>query len=105
MVDYIMDTIQNLRKYRLGGIALFDLISSFIGAYILDYYFDLSYVLFGKLTKNFRIVYYLSIIPIGVITHIIFSQETFLNKQLFSSDMNVYKIIMMIIIFGILYNL
>lgn len=100
-----MDIIQTLRKYRLGGIALFDLISSFIGAYILDYYFDLSYVLFGKLTKNFKVVYYLSIIPIGVITHIVFSQETFLNKQLFSPDINIYKILMILIIVGIVYNL
>lgn len=100
-----MDIIQGLRKYRLGGIALFDLISSFIGAYILDYYFDLSRLLFGKLTNNFKIVYYLSVIPIGVITHVIFSQETFLNKQLFSPDINIYKIIILLIIIGMIYNI
>ena len=94
--------VQFLRKYRLGGIALFDLIASFIAAYILDYYFNLSSLLFGRFTKKDKIIYYLSIIPIGVITHILFSQETFLNKQLFSPELNIYKFFMLILIFSII---
>lgn len=98
-------TIQDLRKYRLGGIALFDLISSFIAAYILDISFNLSYILFGRLTKNYKLIYYLSIIPIGIIAHVVFAQKTFLNKQLFSPEMNIYKIIIMILIIFIIVNL
>lgn len=99
-----MDTIQRLRQYRLGGIALFDLIGSYIAAYILDYFFNLSYIMFGSFTKNYRIIYYLSIIPIGIITHILFSQKTFLNTQLFSPEFNIYKIIVLSIIIAIFIN-
>lgn len=100
-----MNTIENLRKHRLGGIALFDLISSFIAAYILDYLFNVSYLLFGKITKNYKIIYYLSVIPFGIIAHIIFSQKTFLNTQLFSPNLNIYKIILLLLLGMIYYHL
>jgi len=102
-----------LRKYRIkinnnsDGIALFDLISSFIGAFILDYYFNISNLLFGNIVKNknhVKIVYYLSIIPIGIIFHILFKQSTFLNNQLLNdSNFNIYKIIVLMIICIIIY--
>ena len=55
--------ISNIRKYRIkldsptlfnnnnDGIALFDLIGTFIIAYILDYFFNISRLL-SKYTKN-----------------------------------------------------
>ena len=112
-MDSNTDVINMLRKYRIhindksNGIALFDLISSFIGAYLLDYFFNISNTLFGNIVKNknyVKIVYYLSIIPIGVIFHILFKQKTFLNTQLLNdSNLNIYKIIVLILIIGMIY--
>lgn len=95
--------ITELRKHRIlleysfynsdgNGIALFDLISTFIVAYILEPYI-LPYL---KITK---LAYYLLLLPLGVIIHLIFKQETFLNKQLFNKSINIYKIIMIIILY------
>jgi hypothetical protein len=112
--------IQKLRNYRLNlekfpfynnqndGIALFDLILSFIGAYILDKSFNIS----QKLPcKNKQIVYYLLVIPTGIFFHHImahyqymslYPQElTFLNKKLFNLEINIYKILITVLLFSI----
>lgn len=105
-----MDTITNLRKYRIlesptnlfnrdsQGVALFDLISSIIGFYVFDLIF-----FGGKLFKTYGYKYYATIIPLGVVFHLIFYQQTFLNKQLFSSDINMHKILVAIIVAYILF--
>ena len=102
--------MNSLRKYRIDiehppflnsdntGIALLDLIFSFIGAYILDKFFNISIYF-----KN-KTVYYLSIIPIGIIFHLIFHQNTFLNNKLISSSFNIYHIIIIIIFISIYLN-
>lgn len=104
--------IQELRKYRIdlnfnektNGIALFDLSLAFIGAIVLDIILNLS----GRLTfcKNRRLVYYLLVIPFGVVVHhivahiqsflnkksLLFPDEiTFLNKKLFTLNFNIYQ--------------
>ena len=95
--------INNLRKYRLlleppflnskaNGMALFDLISTFFIAYLIEPY------ILPKL-KISRLAYYLSLIPLGVIIHLIFKTETFLSKQLFNNTINIYKILIIIMIF------
>ena len=99
--------ITNLRKYRLlleppflnsigNGIALFDLILTFLIPYLIEPY------IVPKL-KISRLAYYLSLLPLGIIIHLIFKTETFLNKQLFSNTINIYKIFIIINIF-ILYK-
>lgn len=87
-----MVSLTDLRKYRVNfndqsnGITLFDLISSFVAAYLLDYYYF-------KMTN--KTIYYMGVIPLGIVFHILFSQNTFLNSQLFSNEsFNIYKIIM-----------
>jgi hypothetical protein len=93
--------IQQLRQYRftleppflnsLGqGIALFDLISTFIIAYILE-------STIRPYLKINRMTYYLMLIPLGIIAHILTKQDTFLNKQLFSTSFNMYKLVVIII--------
>ena len=97
--------ITDLRKYRIQldpykpgfifnqngiGIALFDLISSFIGAYILDKLFNLS-----KFFKSEK-TYYLLVIPAGVLAHLLFKQKTYLNEQLFNYNM-IYVFLMIFI--------
>lgn len=107
--------ITELRKYRLQldsypffnnenrGISLFDLILSFIGAWILNHFFHLSNKLNGK--EN---TYYLLVIPFGILIHYLVSiyenidQFTFLNKKLFSSQFNIYKVIIFIVLYIIL---
>lgn len=97
-----IDTISTLRKYRIQlhtqqfgyfndqgvGIALFDLLATFIVAYILEG-IVLQYI------RLPRITYYLLLIPLGVLVHIITDQQTFLNSQLFSSptqQINIYQL-------------
>lgn len=99
--------IKNLRKHRIlleppflnsigNGIALFDLSLTFIIAYLCEQY------MLPRL-KISKLAYYLSLLPLGVIIHIIFKKDTFLNKQLFNNSLNIYKILMIIIVF-MLYN-
>ena len=99
-----MDTITNLRKYRIlespanlfntegKGIAIFDLVSSIVGFYLVDLLYG------GKLFKAYGYKYYLFVIPFGIIVHLLFSQNTFLNKQLFSSEINIHKVIVAIVV-------
>lgn len=110
--------ITDLRKYRIdiesipiynensSGIALFDLTASFIGAIILDVLFGASNVV--PVCKNKILIYYLLVIPFGIIIHHIFAhikalvnkkpllfpeEITFLNKKLFSLDFNIYQVL------------
>jgi hypothetical protein len=115
--------LSNLRRYRLDletfpiyndqnrGIALFDLITSFIGAYLLDKFFNLSKRL--PLCKtNKRLVYYLLVIPFGIIVHHIlahlrsmklFPEEfTYLNKKIMSLQPNIYHLLLFVLIIYII---
>jgi len=115
--------IQQLRKYRIEfeepyfndqglGIALFDTILTFLAAYILEKSFKLSEKLPGK---NKLQTYYLSIIPLGIIIHhlsahmqqmVLFPKEiTFLNNKIFSLELNIYKLIVVIMLYIIYTNL
>jgi len=100
---YMSIDINNLRNYRIlleppslnsigNGMALFDLILTFFIAYLIEPY------ILPKL-KISRLAYYLSLIPLGVIIHLIFKKETFLGKQLFNNTINIYKILIIIMIF------
>ena len=109
-------SVEELRKYRLEldplesgfmfnadskGIALFDLISAFLGAYLLDTFLGLS----PKLGMS-KASYYFSVIPVGVLVHLLFNQKTYLNKKLFSMNSGlVYKIILAVILWQIYKNL
>ena len=114
-------SIEELRKYRIQfenpyfntdstGIALFDLSLTFVAAYILEQYFKLSDKLPGK---NKIQTYYLLIIPFGIIIHHIMAhlqqkvlwpiELTFLNKKIFSLDLNIYKLLLIIMIY-LIYN-
>jgi len=95
--------INNLRKYRIiikppffnsigNGIALFDLILTFLIPYLIE-----PYIL--SILKISRLAYYLSLLPLGIILHILFKQDTFLNKKLFTNTINIYKIVIIINIF------
>jgi hypothetical protein len=106
-------TIDELRKYRIQleynptdifsifnntgkGIALFDLTITFIVAYLLDL---LAWDYIHKFLGISRITYYLGLIPLGVIVHLIFQQETFLNTQLFRKEMNIYQLLFIVLVY------
>ena len=91
-------SIDQLRKYRLyleeppflnaksQGIALFDLLGTFMIAFLLENY----------ITNNLNItrkIYYASLIPLGVIVHWITGQQTFLNSKLLDYNFNIYKVL------------
>lgn len=97
--------INSLRKHRIklqppgfnsggDGIALFDLTATFVIAYFLEPYIR-------PIIKITRLAYYLSLIPLGVIVHLLTNQDTFLNKQLFdnTNTINIYKILLVIILY------
>lgn len=94
--------MDQIRKYRLDleklpffnsesqGIALFDLIGTFMIAYLFESYF----------TKFIsREIYYISLIPLGVIIHWLIGQKTFLNSKLLNSDFNIYKVLFLVLIY------
>ena len=111
MSDSQTSLITQLRKFRIQfdypfvnnkniGIALFDLALTFIGGYIVEVFLKKT---FG-IQLN-RIIYYLSLIPIGIIVHILFQQNTFLNRQIFSNELNIYQILLILNIYFIVYFL
>jgi hypothetical protein len=95
--------INQLRQYRFQlnqpflnsdgqGIAIFDFSMTFLIAYIIEPYIREYF----KLTRP---AYYLMLLPLGVVIHLLTKQETFLNKQLFNNSINLYKVIMIIILY------
>lgn len=96
-------SIADLRKYRFQlqmpflndkgqGIALFDLGSTFLIAYLLEPY------ILPKINIT-RTAYYLMLIPLGIVIHLLTKQDTFLNHQLFNKEINLYKVIIIIILY------
>jgi hypothetical protein len=91
----------NIRNYRINlqdsfnnkgnGISLFDLLGTFFIAYIIEQYINLD--------SKKKQLYYLSLIPIGIIVHYLIGQETFLSTQLFNFDLNIYKIIVLLLVY------
>ena len=94
--------IASLRKYRVqinstseffnnksNGISLFDFLGTFIIGYFLQPY--ITYYLSIK-----KETYYLSLIPLGILVHMLISQTTFLGTQLSNSRINIYKVLLII---------
>ena len=74
-------SIQDLRKHKIFGLAIFDLVSSFIGMILL--FLLLWKVHFPKLDWwKFVLAALLLTIPFGIIIHIFFGVNTRLNYKL-----------------------
>jgi hypothetical protein len=112
--SYHFDGLEALEKDKVSGKKVMaDIITSMktfkqkkvtMRSTLLDYFFNISKI-FNGYTKNPRLTYYLVLIPLGVIIHLLtLKKETFLNSKLFSSDLNVYKLIFAILIVLILYQ-
>lgn len=78
-----MDGIEKLREYKIFGMAAFDLVATFIVAFVVDAIFIN--------TKN-KILYYSMVIPSGIFIHYLTKQNTFLNSKILNNEVNGYKI-------------
>ena len=102
--------LKELRSYRIQfeepfynssglGISLFDLFLTFFIAFLIEPYIRV----YTKLNSQ---AYYLILLPLGVLIHILTNQHTFLNGKLFdNSSINLYKVIMIIIVVKLIYEL
>ena len=101
-----MDTIRKFRilfdpisfNSRGEGIALFDFILTFVVAYLIEPY------ILSKI-KISRLAYYLSLIPLGIIIHLLTIKSTFLNDKLFNNEINIYKILIIINVIALIIEL
>lgn len=77
--------IEQLRKYRLGGIALFDLVTSMIGTVII--LLIARHMKKSQLPiKNYIFAGILLAVPLGIFTHVIIGKNTTLNYKLGLSE-------------------
>lgn len=90
-----MTTIEYLRSFRIAKIALFDLTTAFLGAFILDILF------FHSTNKR---LYYSLVIPVGILAHMLMGQTTTLNTKLFNNEFNIYKLAILSLLFTIVPN-
>ena len=73
--------LASLRKHKILGLAVFDLVSSLVGMVILFVLMQKWH--FPKLkTSRFVIAALVLAIPLGVIVHVIFGVNTSLNQKL-----------------------
>jgi hypothetical protein len=78
--------IRQIRKYRIFGIALFDLVLSFIGT-ILLFLLLKKWHFYHLQTFPFVFAAIVLAIPIGIVFHLVFGINTTLNYYLGLSDM------------------
>lgn len=76
--------ISNLRQYRIGPYAIFDIATSYIGIYLIA-------PLLSKFAEKFslripRTTWLWFTLPISVIFHLVFGQNTEFMKRLFSPE-------------------
>lgn len=88
-----MDSLTNIRNYtRVFGITLFDFILTFFAAFLVYTFTNIGQ--YGLSKQR----YYASLIPLGVIIHMLFNQRTAFNKGLYE-----YKLVNWIILLVCLY--
>lgn len=85
------------RTFRVMDVSMFDYIGSYIAIYI---------ILYVTNTPQ-KLIYYVAILPVAVIVHIIFGQRTVLTKEITNNNVNISKIylIFLIVLWVYLYYL
>lgn len=87
-------TINELRQYSIFGYAVFDLVLTYVGMFILS--FPLSWM-FRKINIDIPIRSWLIwALPIGIIFHVVFNNLTLMTKQFL--DLKGYYLLKVIII-------
>ncbi len=96
-----MITIENLRQYRLGGYAIFDLLASFLGIYLLS---PLLSKIFLKLGIEIPKQNWLFLtLPLGIVAHLLAGTITPMTKDFLSPNTHYFlKLLVLIsLIFGL----
>lgn len=93
-----MIDIEYLRSFRLGRYAAFDLVVSYVGFYFLT---PLLTRLFKKIgVKVARVQWMYLMLPISVVVHLLFGQDTLLVQDLFSINSGyLTKIIILVMLY------
>jgi hypothetical protein len=96
-----MDYIIFLRQFKLGSFAIFDLVLAYLGIYLLAP--TLSKIMRLLKLEIPRSTWIWLTLPIGVLFHLIFAQNTPLNAMLFDPSGNylVKVVIVLMTIIGI----
>ena len=81
--------ITELRSHKIFKVSVFDLVGTFVVAFILDKIFKIHSRLPGSRPGT---LYYLLLIPLAVLVHVSVGQKTFLNTKIFSNELNFYQI-------------
>lgn len=90
--------METLRSYRVGGIALFDIATSYLGAYALHPLLAGP----GKLFRSNAQLFW-AVVPAGAFIHMITGQHTFLNRKVIDEpEFNMYKAVFLALTFMML---
>ena len=73
--------VEYLRSFRLGGYAIFDMLSAFLGIYLLSPWLTRVFLKIGLVVpkKNWLIL----TLPLGVLFHLLFGAKTLMTERLF----------------------
>lgn len=89
-----MSVVEELRKYRIFKMALFDYIATFIGAFIVHLYIWKNPIYTKDASKRTYLQYFISLlfiyitaIGLGVVVHYIFGVQSTLSGYLGINDM------------------
>lgn len=84
------------RVFRIMDVSMFDYIGSYLAIYI---------ILYVTNTPQ-KAIYYVSMLPIAVIFHIIFGQKTTITREITNNEINTSKIylIFLILLWSYLYT-
>ena len=96
-----MTSLEFLRQFRLGEYAIFDLVISFLGIYLLS---PLLSKLFLKIRINIPKKNWIFLtLPIGILTHLLVGSMTAMTRDFF--DIHSHYIIKIIIIICLFFGL
>ena len=83
-----MSTIEQIRQYRIGPYAIFDLVVSFIGVYLLSPLLNKIF-LKTKITTT-KLTWILLALPLSIAIHLFFGQQTQMVKDFMSPSDNYF---------------
>lgn len=83
------------RTFRVMDVSMFDYIGSYLVIFI---------ILYATGTPQ-KVIYYVAMLPVAVVFHIIFGQKTTITKEITNSSVNISKIylIFLIVLWAYLY--
>lgn len=77
-------SIEYLRSFRLAGYAVFDLVTAFVGVYLLSPWLSRLFLKFGFVVPT--ISWMLFTLPLGILVHILVGTETLMVKNFLDTN-------------------